>query len=392
MTDHRYGYVDLDNHYYEPLHAWTEYVDPRIRKQGRGVEVVEKDGRTYLLVGGTVRHFVPNVTFDPVAAPGSLEEYFRGEAMGRNFSDLVVSERLRPEYQQRIPREEVMAAHGVDEAVLLPTFAYCVEEGLSHDVEAMHAQLHGFNCWLLDEWGFKGPTIAAPMLALSDVASALRELEWIIENGGRIVTMRPGPVALEGGNRCSPANPRFDPVWNAIEESGLAVAYHAADSGYFRYFHDYDDPPTFDAYSRDMRLGSLFSVDRPMQDMLGVMVLQGLFQRFPRLKLVSVEQGSDWLLILLKALDKQYKRRTSLFSEPPIETIRRNVWVCPFWEDDIDALVDVIGIERVVLGSDWPHPEGVREPGEFRKYLAGMSDGDVRAVMRDNGAGLLTVS
>ncbi len=352
--------------------------------------MVTKGTRTYPVIGGRLSNFVPNVTFDPIAAPGSLEAYFRGETQGQSARSLAELEPLQPEYQQRAPRTVRMAEQGVEEIVLLPTFTCGIEEALSGDIEAMHETLRAFNRWLFEEWGFAGPTIAAPVIAMSDVDAALAELDWVLERGARVVNMRPGPVALAGGERSSPANTRFDPIWQKIEEAGIAVAYHAADAGYFRYFQDYDDPAVMDAFSPKMRLGSLFSVDRPMQDMLGVMVMQQLFARFPNLRIVSVEQGSDWLIVLLDRLEKLYHRRTKLFAEDPRETVRRHVWVCPFWEDDIEALIEAIGVDHVLFGSDWPHPEGVREPGDFVEYLPALPPGDVRRIMRENAVELLT--
>ena len=388
MTD--YQLIDFDTHYYEPLDACTRHLDERIKRQRRSVEMVTQGNRVYPVVGGRLTNFVPNVTFDPIAAPGSLEEYFRGESMGKHLKEMAVVEPLRPEYQQRGPREKVMAEQGVEEIVLLPTFTCGVEEMLCDDIEATTATLRAFNRWLHEEWGFSGPTIAAPLIGMSDVDAALAEIEWALSEGARVLLMTPGPVRGPGDQRYSPANRRFDPIWSAINAAGVTVAYHAADSGYFRYFRDYDDPAVMDAFDPKMRLGSLFSVDRPMQDMLGVMVMQRLFERFPNLRVVSVEQGSDWLLVLLSKLEKLYHRRTSVFAEDPRDTVRRHVWTCPFWEDDIGALIAAVGPERVVFGSDWPHPEGVAEPRQFAKYLDGVAAGDVRRIMRDNAAELLT--
>jgi predicted TIM-barrel fold metal-dependent hydrolase len=390
MTDLDYQLVDFDNHYYEPLDAWSRHLDERIKRQRRGVEIVTQGKRTYAAIGGRLSGFVPNITFDPVAAPGSLEAYFRGEAMGQRATEMARVEPLQPAYQQREPRLRVMAEQGVEEIVLLPTFSYCLEESLCDDIEAMHATISAFNRWLDEEWSLSGPTIAAPLIALSDVDAALDELRWALDRGARVVTMTPGPVRLPGDDRASPANRRFDPVWQLINDAGITVAYHAADAGYFRYFRDYDDPPVFDAFSPKMRLGSLWSVDRPMQDTIAVMVMQRLFERFPNLRIVSVEQGSDWLLVLLDKLTKLYHRRTNLFAEDPVDTIRRHLWICPFWEDDIDALIAAVGPERVVFGSDWPHPEGVAEPRDFVKHLGDRPADEVRQIMRENGSGLLT--
>jgi len=58
--------------------------------------------------------------------------------------------------------------------------------------------------------------------------------------------------------------------------------------------------------------------------------------------------------------------------------------VAPYFEDDIPALVRLIGASRVLYGSDFPHAEGLREPLDFVKELDGLPAPDVRAIMRDN--------
>jgi predicted TIM-barrel fold metal-dependent hydrolase len=72
----------------------------------------------------------------------------------------------------------------------------------------------------------------------------------------------------------------------------------------------------------------------------------------------------------------------------PSEYFRKNIWVTPFYEDDVPAVVDLIGAAHVLNGSDYPHPEGLAEPAEFVDELEGLSAEAVRAIMRENLAGL----
>jgi Amidohydrolase len=75
--------------------------------------------------------------------------------------------------------------------------------------------------------------------------------------------------------------------------------------------------------------------------------------------------------------------------DKPSEALARHLWVCPFPEDDVDALIDAIGPDHVLFGSDWPHPEGLREPEEYLSRLAGRDPVVTRQVLRGNTAGLL---
>jgi len=115
-----YVTFDADNHYYEATDAYTRHIDPSMAK--RAMQWAEIDGRRRLLVGGTVNKFIPNPLFDPVARPGSLDEYFRGRNPGAEdirslFGEL---EPIRPEYRHRDARLEVMDRQGLDGCFLFP--------------------------------------------------------------------------------------------------------------------------------------------------------------------------------------------------------------------------------------------------------------------------------
>ena len=78
------------------------------------------------------------------------------------------------------------------------------------------------------------------------------------------------------------------------------------------------------------------------------------------------------------------------FAQHPSETFGEHVWVTPFWEDDVLQIAEEFRVDRLLLGSDWPHAEGTREPyGFVTATLAGLPDGAVRQISRDNASRLL---
>src|SRR5262245_54990233 len=194
---------DADEHYYEALDAFTRHVDRRMQK--RAVQWVEINGRKRILVAGKLDKFIPNPTFDPITRPGALEDYFRGKNPGgKTQAELFMGqiEKLRPEYRDRDARIALLDQQGMEGALLFPTLGCGVEEPLRHDAEACHAALHGFNQWLHEDWGFayQGRLFAVPMLTLMDPALAVRDLEWVLERGARVVYMRPAPVPKPTGS------------------------------------------------------------------------------------------------------------------------------------------------------------------------------------------------
>jgi len=74
----------------------------------------------------------------------------------------------------------------------------------------------------------------------------------------------------------------------------------------------------------------------------------------------------------------------------PSEVFRQNFYICPFFEDDPIELAQVMGVDRVLFGSDWPHPEGLDEPLSFAdKLLDRATPEDTRKIMRSTTAGLI---
>jgi predicted TIM-barrel fold metal-dependent hydrolase len=140
---------------------------------------------------------------------------------------------------------------------------------------------------------------------------------------------------------------------------------------------------------------ALSFTDRPIADTLTALVADNVFGRFPDLKVLSVEYGSSWLAPLLKKLDsiaRLYSKDMWRFGAPPLkpsELFQRNVWVAPFFEDDVPALTRTLGVGHVLNGSDYPHPEGLLWPEEFSEELAGLPDDAVKRIMRDNLAELV---
>ena len=79
------------------------------------------------------------------------------------------------------------------------------------------------------------------------------------------------------------------------------------------------------------------------------------------------------------------------FAEHPVEVFRRNIYVNPFWEDDVADVIERCGLDHVLFGSDYPHPEGLADPASYVSQLEGLDDEKVRKIMGGNLARLLNV-
>ena len=392
MADLGFRPFDADNHYYEAEDAFTRHVDRRM--QHRAVEWVERNGRQRILVAGNLDRFIPNPTFDPVTRPGVLEDYFRGvNPSGKTQAELFAGnlEPIRPEYRDRDARLRCMDDQGLDKVMLFPTLGCGLEDPMRADAEATHAMLHGFNQWLEEDWGFdyQGRIFSVPMLSLMDVDRAVEQLEWVLERGARMVYLRPGPVPKEHGS-ASPGLPENDPFWARINEAGVTVAFHAADSGQARALREWEPFGPMESF----RGGSTFNVasqnGRAIMDTMAALICHGVFDRFPNVRVCSIENGSFWVPWLFKNLAKAFGQMPKSFREDPRETFKRHVWVAPFFENDVSDLLELVGANRVLFGSDWPHAEGLAAPMNYLAELEGFSPKEVRQVMLENIEALTT--
>ena len=272
---------------------------------------------------------------------------------------------------------------------MFPTLGMVYEEELHHDPEAVTVLFTAFNRWVEEDWGFahQDRIFAAPYLTLADLDWACAELEWALDRGARTIVMRPAAPTTASGQR-PPTDPMFDPFWARVNEAGITVVVHAGDSGYSSNGYATDGFTSNFKGSSIPQPIKMLQLERPIEDFLSALVADQLFHRFPNLRVASVENGSGFLRGLFHRLDALGHKMAGWFPEDPVETFRRHIWINPFWEDDVHELLDLMGPERVIFGSDWPHIEGMPTPLDYLEELTGLEQKVVDLVVRDNVAEL----
>ena len=381
---------DADNHYYEAFDAFTRHLPKHLAH--RGVQwVTLENGHKRHMVGGRIDYQVPNPTFDPISKPGVLREYFRGNPEGKTSLELIRSnlEPLPIEYQDRDARLKVMDAQGIDAAWFFPTSGIHYEERLKHDITAQVEVHKAFNRWLEEDWGFayKDRIYAAPYITLADPQAAETELEWALDKGARVVIMRPGPTLTADGKR-SPGSEDFDGFWARAAEAEIVVVAHAGNTGYT--LNGYPDPSGgMGALGGGKRPSvAVYILERSICDWLTSLMFDRLFERHPGVKVASVENGAAYLHDLFRQLKGSAERFPKWYREDPVESFRNNVWINPFWEDDYDEVIEYMGVDHVLFGSDWPHMEGLATPDEIYEEIGHRSEADQRRLVYENAAEL----
>ncbi len=382
---------DADNHLYETREAFTKFLPDRYKG---AIDYVDVHGRTKIVVRGVISNYIPNPTFDVVARPGAMEDYFRiGNPEGKDRR-AIFGEPMKaiPAFRDPAARVALMDEQGIDRALMFPTLASLLEERMRDDPDMTHAVIHSLNEWMHETWSFdyEGRIFATPVITLPIVDRAIEELEWVLERGARVVLIRPAPAYGYRGPR-SPGLPEFDPFWQKVVDNDVLVAMHSSDSGYERYTNDWEGSDS-EMLPFQPQAFRLLSGWRPVEDAASALICHGALSRFPALKVAVIENGSSWVAPLIDRLADIYKKMPQDFQENPVEVFKRNIYISPFWEEDLGALARLIGVDHVLFGSDYPHPEGLADPVSYADELEGLDEESVRKIMGGNLARLMNVA
>jgi len=381
---------DADNHYYEAIDAFTRHVPKKMQR--RCVQVAEIDGKTRLMVAGKVDMQIGNPSFNPISKPGVLRKFYRGNPEGKSMLELIRSniEPMPAAYMDRDARIDVLKEQGLKAAWLFPTLGVLYENPLGNDIEAICTTFEAFNRWLNEDWGlnYQNKLFSAPYIPLGDVDWACRELDWALKQGATVICMRPAAVTTAKGQR-SPCDNQFDPFWSKVNEAGITVVAHVANSGYGS--NGYSAGNTLDAMGGGKPSVGSLATERAIHDWFLTMIYDKLFERFPNLRIASVESGASYLHSIFGKMEVSKKRAGNYYKEDPLELFKQHCWINPFWEDDVKEVIGYMGADRVILGSDWPHMEGTSQPLDILEELEDVSVSDQEKILFGNVTELNTL-
>jgi predicted TIM-barrel fold metal-dependent hydrolase len=384
--------LDTDQHYYEPLDAFTRHCPKEWRQ--RTVQTAVIDRRTRQIVGGEICNSVTNPTFDPIVKPGVMAEYFRGNPLRKDLREILAQREPLPDcYRNRDARLRKLDEQAINACWLLPSVGMGYEEPLQFDIPAAGQAFKAFNRWLLDDWGFnyQDRIFSAPYLAMGDIDTAVGEVEFGLDNGARLFVVRAQAVYTEHGWR-SPGDSIFDPIWARIHEAGATVVVHIGEvggAGLDKYVEHRGNIIGGVAPPLEVAVGH----ERAIANYLGALTCDKLFERFPGLRVASIENGAEFLPLLIAGLNRAGFQRPGYFAADPVEQFKQHIWVAPFWEDNLAEVVDQLGADQVLFGSDYPHPEGLAEPRQYEKVIADLGDPRAeRKIMWENAAKLTKVA
>ncbi len=385
-----YRVYDADNHFYEPAGALLPYLEQRFHDKVAVDYTPGKAAQHAAKIRAQQEERQQVISARGGGIPGST----LGKA--NPLRDKTAEEReqiveefraLEGAYQDRERRIDVMDAQGIQGALMFPTgVGVGIWANNLDDPEANIANVRAFNRWSQDTWGFdfKDRIFTPAVVGLVDLEAGLAELDRCIEQGAKTVLLPPGPLY----NR-APADPYYDGLWARLDESGVRAVIHL---GYTKYqvagkYFGYDDDvhyhDGFDAFQWLHYWG-----DRPVMETISSLIFDNLFTRFPNVKVGLIEHGSVYLPYLIRKMDHAMllgkTTRNGTLPARPSEIFQEHFVVAPYPEENITRVLEVVGPDCLVFGSDFPHPEGLSDPVSYVHQLERQSEDIQRNIMRNN--------
>jgi predicted TIM-barrel fold metal-dependent hydrolase len=328
-----------------------------------------------------------------VPPPGKLKEWLRAMKEGKSN----VEGWIKPtnDMGSRDARVAKLDEFGVDGSIMYPG-EFIATVGYYDPDASGNAVLHAYNRFFNDQWGFNvhERIYPTPVISLWDLDSSVKETEWVIKQGARVVVMPMGPA-----HNKSPADPYFDPIWSRLNEAHMAVAFHVSEATFMHpLIRAFGEKPLQSRRTGQTAWQWMFCYSEiPVQMTMANIIYHNFFERFPNIRLVSAENGANWLPAFLEKMDKMRGMAKNGFwpcgqlKERPSKIFKRHCYVVAYPEDGVKTIVDKIGTaDCLLMGSDYPHAEGVPAPRDFyAEALTELPADQVRDIMHDNGRRLL---
>jgi predicted TIM-barrel fold metal-dependent hydrolase len=293
-------------------------------------------------------------------------------------------------------RLALMDEQGIDKAVMFAAAAHDIEYEFSDNVPALYANTRAFNRWMHEEVGFSSENrmFLPPYLPFADPELTERELLQVIDDGARIIQTKSGHAhggADNPGGGRSLADPVYDRIWSICNEAEIRLSVHVGGTDYQKYGADWSEDPETVLGEMNAFQWMMYWSDRPVMELTAALILHNFFGRFPKMKVLLAEMGTVWLPYAVRKMDHAFMLgRKAKWAENgrldrrPSQIFREHFVVAPYPEENVRRVVDEVGIDPIVFGSDFPHGEGLAYPAQYvDAQLASFSDDDRRRIMRD---------
>ena len=353
-------YFDADSHVME-LTDWLEqYADPDVREKIRPLYL----GGAGALADDAVKQAEERRGNAEAAA--QLEDNIMG---AKGWSALGAFDKTE--------RSRALDLLGFHRQLVFSTFA--PGQFISDDLELLYGGTRAHNRAMADFCADDERLIAVAWVPYADPELSAQAVREAIELGcGAILVPSAPPKEL------SPFHPAFDPMWQVMDETGVPFMLHIGGGGRSvrKQFHNNDRPVSdFLGGGENVRGKDYVGLSHSAEAFLGSMIFDGMFDKFPNLRGGVIELGALWVPGWMRKLDigaNSFKKTEPTLRElkkTPSEYIHEHLWFTPFPQEPVGWLIEQCGDDLFLFSSDYPHPEGTRNPLErFEDSLEGTSD------------------
>ncbi|MCH8090008.1 MAG: amidohydrolase [Chloroflexi bacterium] len=357
-----YRVISSDSHVAEPELFYRERVPAEYRHRTPHIE--ERDGGQYRVVEGRKPRRL-DLAEAQLTDEDMEREWRKGGSGGTDI-------------QYRISDQE---RDGVSAEVVYPDYTLWLFS--SPDPQYQLAVAKAYNDWAIELFGPYAERFApAAVIPVADIPAAVGEIERVSRLGYRIINI-PAVMSKRPYNR-----PEYEPLWTAIEDSGVVLSLHARAV-------DYDPFP--EGIGEEEMGGFLKWIVLGMaesQDPVTILIAAGVLQRHPRIQFTIAESGAGWLGWLLYTLDEHVVKK-HMWVRPkldmmPSEFFKRQGHLT--FGDDPAALnnLSLTGSDCLLWGSDYPHDEGTFPHSQevISRTFKDVSEEDTRKIVGENAAKL----
>ncbi len=328
MTKVKYNVISADSHIYETPDLWEKYMEPAFKH--RAPKLVKAPDGTERIVGEGFS-----------GSPGM------GASAGKKAEDVKLDGSYATARQGAFnPAERVkdMAMDGVDAEILYPTIGMTIFR--AKDQDYMMACLRAYNTWLA-EFTKIAPEklIGVGVTDLGNVQAAVEEVHRTKKLGLRGILVPAASLIKDGFG-----NPVYEPFWKAVEETDLPLSMHT-----------FAAPVNSVDVNNWMVSYSICTVQ--IQTSIAQLIFSGVFERHPKLRLVSVENDVTWAPNLMERMDHVYNRHRFWAGvgiksgKLPSQFFKDHIAMTFVRDSAVAALRHHIGVKNILWSSDYPHAD-----------------------------------
>ena len=352
-----YNVIDADGHILEPPDLWERYIDPKFRAGCPRLVTTEEGGEVFVIEGDDAIDLgrgKKRVKFGGLGTIGARAD----RAVKSHRVPYLEGKKGGFDPHARIPD---MDADGIDAAFLYPSLGLFL--GATRDPEFSAATCRAYNRWLADYCKpYPERLFGAAMLPMQSIELAVQEMVFAAkELGFRCGFIRPNPY-----NGRVLHDPGYDPLWAEAQELNFSIGIHGgSESG----------QPTLamERFTSGLAVRHCVAHTFEMMAAATSLIMCGVCDRFPRLKIAFLESGGGWMAGWLDRMDRHFDdvgMNDTGLSTRPSEIFHRQCFISfePV-EGTLRCLADYIGSDNILWATDYPHADGFPDAANMIKRM-----------------------